>query len=170
MSEISVFAWLLMAALLVDFVSLLPVGMFLVGVGKRPEPIWTNLFIGGVIQFILGMASIILGDVSLGFAILVLGWIFVGVGWMAYREFESTGIGSFLLCTAVIFVIYGIYSFTNGLIDWGIIMLTITTILLFFTGMDYGKLSVKVTGWATIIFAIWAAVLGSAMMFGILVY
>ena len=170
MPGITVPAWLLLASWFVDFIALLPVGMFLVGVGKRPEPIWTTLFIGGVFHFALGAAAIAYGDIFLASALFVFAWIFMGIGWMSYREHEPTGIGSFVLGTAILFVVYAIYCFYHGLIDWGIIMLTIVGVLAIVCGMDYGKIPAKVCGTALIIFALWALVVGSAMMFGHLVY
>lgn len=158
---------LLAAAFIVDVVALFPVALFLMGVGKSGAPVWTNLFMGGVAQLILGISAIAHGDAVTGFAILTFAWIFCGVGWMAYRGFEATGIGNFLFATALVFVIYAIFYLTLGLYTWVAIMVAIVAILCCFAAMDWGKLSPKATGVATMLFVILCFVVGLLLVLGV---
>ncbi len=173
--DFEVIVILLAAAFLTDFVALMPVGAFLLGVGKDARPIWIILLIGGIVHFITGMAMIFspTADATaglVGYAVLIFGWIFVGIAYMSYREFEPTGVGHLAMFTAPIFLVYAIVDLMFGYVVWAIIMLTIVAILLIVAGMDYGKISAKVCGICIILFSLEAFVIGLGLLAGFIEY
>ncbi|AEH61363.1 hypothetical protein Mzhil_1524 [Methanosalsum zhilinae DSM 4017] len=169
---------LLAAAFLTDFVALMPVGAFLLGVGEDARPIWIILLIGGIVHFITGILVILASDAAafgetaalVGYAIIVFGWIFVGIAYMSYREFEATGVGHLALFSAGIFLVYAIADIMFGYLIWALIMLTIVAILLIVAAMDYGKISGKVCGACLILFSIEAFIIGLGLIVGFIAY
>ena len=161
---------LIAAALFTDFFSLLPPGLHLMGWGKG-RPVWTILFIGGLVQFLLATATIFgAGDVLVGFIIAIFGVIFTGIGFMVHRGYDPAGVGHLALATAVPFVVFAIYfaAVYGGAYGWVwfIIMLSITAILLIVALMDYGKLSERATGISLVLWAVWFFLLGAVMFLG----
>ncbi|OUJ18646.1 hypothetical protein AMET1_0292 [Methanonatronarchaeum thermophilum] len=162
---------LLAAAWFVDFAALFPVGAHLIGWGKG-RPVWTILFIGGLIHFVLGIsAATVGGDPLTGFAIMVFGWIFVGIGFMVHRGYDPVGVGHLALFTGIIFLAYAVYygavyGGTYGWL-WALIMVTIFLILLIVAMMDYGKVSERFCGIALMVFALEALIIGTVLILGV---
>ena len=162
---------LVAAALFTDFFALLPPGLHLMGWGKG-KPVWTILFIGGIVQFLLGIAAMFGGgDVLTGFIIVIFGVIFTGIGFMVHRGYDPEGVGHLALATAVPFVVFAIYfaAVYGGSYGWVwfIIMLSITAILVIVALMDYGKLGERITGIALVLWAVWFFLLGAVMFLGV---
>ncbi len=175
---------LVAAAWFVDFVALVPVGLHLLGKGYGYEPgrfpypypeaapVWSNLFIGGVIHIILGVLISSLGaDPTTGFAVILFGWVFVGIGFMAHQDYDSVGVGHMALSLGILFIIYTLYfALVYGGIYgalWALIMLTVFLILLIVAWTDYGKISERAGGGFLIAFAVEALLIGTLLILGV---